>query len=129
METPPDATIEQTSFYADVAGRAFAKVPEKEQVFQLTMPDSGFGGMVLKPWGERKRTVFQILPEVQAMVNGLPGIRMFMVTPPPLPTGGENFPVNLVLSPTGEPEEILKYAQQLQQECATNGMFAFPPHD
>jgi multidrug efflux pump len=61
------------------------------------------------------------------MVNSLPGIRMFMVTPPPLPTGGENFPVNLVLSGTGEPEEILKYAQQLQQECATNGMFAFPP--
>jgi multidrug efflux pump len=127
VETPPDATIEQTSFYADVAGRAFAKVPEKEQVFQLTQPDFGFGGMVLKPWGERKRTVFQIVPETQMMVNRLPGIRMFMVTPPPLPTGGENFPLNLVLSSTAEPEQILKYAQQLQQECATNGMFAFPP--
>jgi multidrug efflux pump len=127
VETPPDATIEQTSFYADVAGRAFAKVPEKEQVFQLTQPDFGFGGMVLKPWGERKRTVFQIVPETQMMVNRLPGIRMFMVTPPPLPTGGENFPLNLVLSSTAEPDQILKYAQQLQQECATNGMFAFPP--
>jgi multidrug efflux pump len=127
VETPPDSTIDQTSFYADLAGSSFAKVPEKEQVFQLTQPDGGFGGLVLKPWGERKRTVFQITPQVQAMVNGLPGIRMFMVTPPPLPTGGENFPVNLVLSGTGEPEEILKYAQQLQQECATNGMFAFPP--
>jgi multidrug efflux pump len=127
VETPPDSTIDQTSFYADLAGSSFAKVPEKEQVFQLTMPDSGFGGLVLKPWGERKRTVFQIAPQVQAMVNGLPGIRMMMVTPPPLPTGGENFPVNLVLSGTGEPEEILKYAQQLRQECATNGMFAFPP--
>ncbi len=127
VETPPDATIEQTSYYADVAGSAFARVPEKEQVFQLTQPDFGFGGLVLKPWGERKRTVFQIVPQVQAMVNGLPGIRMFMVTPPPLPTGGENFPLNLVLSATGEPAEILKYAQQLQQICATNGMFAFPP--
>jgi multidrug efflux pump len=83
--------------------------------------------MVLKPWGERKRSVFQITPEVQAMVNKIPGIRMFMVTPPPLPTGGENFPVNLVLSATAEPAEILKFAQQLQMKCATNGMFAFPP--
>jgi multidrug efflux pump len=127
LETPPDATIEQTSFYADVAGREFAKVPEHDQIFQLTFPDSGFGGMVLKPWGERKRTVFQILPEAQAMVNHIPGIHTYMITPSPLPTGGENFPLNLILSSTGEPAEILKYAQQLQQICATNGMFAFPP--
>ncbi len=127
VETPPDSTIEQTSFYADLAGRAFAKVPEEEQIFQLTMPDMGFGGLVLKPWGERKRTAFQILPEVQAMVSRLPGIRMSMVTPSPLPTGGENFPMNLVISATADPEQILKFAQQLQQQCATNGMFAFPP--
>jgi multidrug efflux pump len=127
LETPPDATIEQTSFYADVAGRAFATVKEHDQIFQLTFPGSGFGGMVLKPWGERKRTVFQILPEAQAMVNHIPGIHTYMITPSPLPTGGENFPLNLILSSTGEPAEILKYAQQLQLICATNGMFAFPP--
>ena len=127
LETPSDATIEQTAFYADVAGRSFATVPEQEQVFQLTQPDFGFGGLVLKPWGERKRTVFEITPEVQAMVNRVPGIALHMITPPPLPTGGENFPVNLVLSGTGEPEEILQYALRLQAICATNGMFAFPP--
>jgi multidrug efflux pump len=127
VETPPDSTIEQTSFYADIAGRSFAKVPEREQVFQITQPDFGFGGLVLKPWSERKRTAFQIVPEVQAMVDDIPGIRMFMVTPPPLPTGGENFPVNLILSSTAEPEQILEFAEQLQHKCATNGMFAFPP--
>ena len=127
VETPPDSTIEQTSFYADLAGSSFARVPEKEQIFQLTLPDSGFGGLVLKPWGERKRTAFQIVPEVQAMVSRLPGIRMSMVTPSPLPSGGENFPLNLVLSATTDPEQILKFAGQLQQKCATNGMFAFPP--
>jgi multidrug efflux pump len=125
--TPPDATIEQTAFYVDIAGHSFATVPEREQVFQLTFPDSGFGGLVLKPWGERKRTALQIVPEVQAMVNNIPGISMFMVTPSPLPTGAENYPLNLILSSTAEPEQILEYAQQLQQICATNGMFAFPP--
>jgi multidrug efflux pump len=127
VETPPDATIEQVTYYSDAAGREFAKVPETAQIFQITQPYMGFGGMVLKPWGERKRTVFQILPGIQSTVNSIPGIRMFMVTPPPLPTGAENFPVNLILSSTAEPEQILQFAQKLQQICATNGMFAFPP--
>jgi multidrug efflux pump len=127
LETPPDATIEQVSYYADAIGGIFAKVPEEAQIFQMTMPDSGFSGIVVKPWGERKRSVFQILPPLQAQVNQIPGIHTYLLTPSPLPTGGENFPVNLVLSSTAEPEEILEFAQKLQQKCATNGMFAFPP--
>src|ERR1017187_4342582 len=82
--------------------------------------------MVLKPWGERKRTAFQVLPDVQAIVNKIPGIRLLMVTPSPIP-GGDNFPVNFVLSSTAEPDQILQFAQQLQTIAATNGMFAFPP--
>jgi len=127
LETPPDASIEQVSFYADLIEHEFAKVPEKEQIFQLTQPDFGIAGMVLTPWGERKRSVFQITPEVQANVNRIPGLAIQIGTPSPLPTGGENFPLNLVLSSTGEPADILKFAEQLQEKCATNGMFVFPP--
>ena len=121
-----NATIEQTSFYADEVNEQFKKIPEMAQSFQITMPDSGFSGMVLKPWGERKRTVFQIQPEIQSMVNKIPGIRLLMVMPPALP-GGDQFPVEFVMSATAEPAEILKYAQQVAQIAATNGMFAFPP--
>ena len=127
LETPPDSTIDQTAYYADVAGRAWAKIPEQEQTFQLSKPQEGFGGMVMKPWGERKRSVFAIAPQVQAMVSSIPGLRMYMVTPPPLPTGGEFMPVNLILESTAEPDQILAFAQQLQWKCTTNGMFMFPP--
>ena len=126
VQAPADATIDQTSFYADAAGAAFKNIPEMDQSFQLTMPNSGFGGMVLKPWGERKRTAAEIIPGAQALVNKIPGIQLLLVTPSPIP-GGDNFPVNFVLSATAEPEQILQFAQQLQQIAATNGMFAFPP--
>ena len=49
-----------------------------------------------------------------------------MVTPPALPGGGQ-FPVELVISSTADPAQILPFAQQLQMVAATNGMFAFPP--
>jgi len=126
VEGPADATVDQLSFYADEVNRQFYTIPETEHTFQLTSPDQSFSGMVLQPWGKRKRTVFKLQPEMQAKVNTVPGMRLFMATPPALP-GGENFPVNFVVSSTAEPDEILPYAQQLQQFAATNGMFAFPP--
>jgi multidrug efflux pump len=126
VETAADATIDQTSFYTDAAGEVLRKVPECKQTFQLTFPNSGFGGLVLKPWGERKRTVFQVLPGVTAGLNNIPGIRMLAITPSALPGGGQ-FPVEFILGSTAEPAEILKYAEQLQQKAAMSGMFAFPP--
>ncbi len=121
-----DATIDQTSFYADEIGREWLKVPEADRTFQITQPDSGFGGLVLKPWGERKRTVGQIIPGVQAQVSKIPGVRTFVVAPPALPGGGQ-FPVEFVIASTADPQVILEFAQKIQQKAATNGMFAFPP--
>ncbi len=126
VEGGADSTIDQTVFYADAVNQMFMNVPEMAQTFQLTQPNSGFSGMVLKPWGERKRTAFQILPGVQGQVSTVPGIRLLMVTPPSLPGGGD-FPVEFLLTSTAEPEQILEFAKRLQQIAATNGVFAFPP--
>ena len=103
-------------------------VPETDFTFQITLPDNGFGGLVLKPWGERKRTVFQIMPEVQQKLQPIPGIQMFPVTPPALPGGGQ-FPVEFVIASTAEPEQILEFAQQLQQKAAHERHVRLPAAD
>lgn len=126
VEAAADATIDQTAFYTDAVGRELLSTKEAERTFQITMPDQGFGGLVLKPWGERKRKVFDVVPEVQAKVNKIPGIRTMVATPAALPGGG-NFPVEFLLCSTAEPAQILEFARQLQMKAATNGMFAFPP--
>jgi multidrug efflux pump len=101
-------------------------VPEAAQTFQITFPDNAFAGLVLKPWGERKRTVFQITPDVQGKISHIPGVRSFAATPPALPGGGQ-FPVEFVIGATAEPNLILKYAEMIQTNAAASGMFAFPP--
>jgi multidrug efflux pump len=126
VEAAADATIDQTTFYTDEVHKQWATIPEMDRTFQITMPDSGFGGFVLKPWGERKRTVFEVAPEAQAKVNTIPGIRVLSVTPPALPGGGD-FPVEFLVCSTAEPEQLLEFAQQLQEKAAASGMFAFPP--
>ncbi len=126
VEAPADATIDQSSFYTEAVNRELMSVPEEDETFQITFPDNGFCGMVMKPWGERKRTVFQVLPEVQAKVSKVPGVRTSIATPPALPGGGR-FPVEVVIASTADPQTILAFAEQMQQKAATNGMFAFPP--
>ena len=126
VEAPADATIDQTSFYTDAVNRQFMTVPDKEQTFQMTFPDNGFAGLVLKPWGERKRSVFSIVPEVQKKASSIPGVRTMMATPSALPGGGQ-FPVEFVIAATADPEVIVEFAQKLQQKAAASGLFAFPP--
>ena len=126
LDSAANSTIDQNSRFAAAVNKIFMSEPETEFTFQITMPNSGFSGMVTKPWGERKRTIFQIMPDVQQKLQQLPGIRIFPVTPPALPGGGD-FPVEFILASTAEASEILEFANKLQQKAAASGMFAFPP--
>jgi len=126
IDAAANATLDQTSRWAAAANEAFLNTPEADFTFQITYPNGGFGGVVTKPWDERERTVFEILPEVQGKLGRIPGIQMFAVTPPALPGGGD-FPVEFILASTAEPEQILDFAQQLQFTAMGSGLFAFPP--
>jgi multidrug efflux pump len=126
LDAAANSTLDQNSRYAAAANRIFMGIPETRFTFQITFPNSGFGGMVTKPWDERKRTVFQIMPEVQQKLATIPGIQMFPVTPPALPGGGQ-FPVEFILASTADTSQILEFAKQLQQKATQSKMFAFPP--
>jgi multidrug efflux pump len=126
LDAAANSTLDQTSLYAAAANQVFLSVPEADFTFQISFPSSGFGGLVTKPWDERERSIFEILPEVQRGLHNIPGIRMFPVTPPALPGGGQ-FPVELVIASTAETDQILQLVQQLQLKAMQSGMFAFPP--
>ncbi|HCC54474.1 MAG TPA: multidrug efflux protein [Desulfobulbaceae bacterium] len=126
VDAAANSTLDQTSAYAAAANKIFISMPETQFTFQLTQPTAGFSGMVTKPWDQRKRSVFEIMPEVQQKLQALPGIRIFPVLRPSLPGGGQ-FPVEFILASTAETPQILKFAQQIQQKAMQSGMFAFPP--
>jgi multidrug efflux pump len=124
VQSDANATIDQRSFYADEVNNLLMSVPEKDRTFQITSLDQSITGLVLKPWSERKRTVFQIQPEIQAKVNSVPGVKAFMGLPPALPGGG-TYPVEFVIASTFDPERILEFAQQIEQKALASGKFMF----
>ena len=126
VDAAANSTLDQTALYSAAANKIFLDIPETDFTFQLIRPSSGFGGMVTRTWDKRKRTVFEILPELQHKLAAIPGIRMFPVLRPSLPGGGQ-FPVEFILASTADTDQILAFAQQLQLKAMRSGMFAFPP--
>ena len=126
LDGPANATLEQTLHYANRADEIFLETEETDYTFQITFANSGFGGLVTRPWEDRERSVFDIQGSIQGQLAAIPGIQFTPILPPALPGGG-NFPVELVLSSTADPEVILDVAQQLQLKAMNSGKFAFPP--
>jgi multidrug efflux pump len=126
LDASANSTLDQNSYFSNVVNQVYMSIPETDFTFQVTFPNSGFAGLVLKPWDDRKRTVFQIMPEVQHKLSAIPGIQAFAVTPPALPGGGD-FPVEFVVASTADTQQILDFAKQLQVKAMKSGMFAFPP--
>ncbi len=126
MNSAANSTLDQNSIYATAVNKAFQRVPETDFTFQITYPNSGFSGMVVKPWDKRKRTIFQIMPEVQRKLHAISGAQIFPVTPPALPGGGQ-FPVEFVIASTADESQILQFAQEIKLKAMKSGIFAFPP--
>lgn len=126
VNAPANATLESTTHFTSAANKIFLNLPEADFTFQITNPSGGFSGVVTKPWEQRSRSVFEMMPELQGPLMAIPGIELFPVTPPALPGGGQ-FPVEFVIAGASEAPQLLEIAQQLQKKATESGLFAFPP--
>src|SRR5215472_11307640 len=124
ITAPANATIDDTIRYADAAGKVFKDIPDTRFTFQITNPSSGFGGMVLKPWGVRKTPTKDYLPIVQQKLAAIPAIQMFPIMPEALP-GSDNFPVSFIIASTADQERILEFAKDIFQKAMQAHVFQF----
>jgi multidrug efflux pump len=128
IQAPANSTLDQTNLFAQQVYNVFKAIPENASVFQITLPTGGFGGMVTKPWSDRKKTAQQLLVEATGPLSRIPGIRVIPLTPPPLPGGG-TFPVDFVLQSSAEPQQVSEFANQIVQKAMQSGMFIFADTD
>jgi multidrug efflux pump len=130
-----DANIDQTRQFGGQVEKIYRGFPETQNIFQLfgatsTSAASGIantaiGGMVLKPWGERKRGTVELLPQVMAKLGGIAGFNTFAFLRPPLPGGGSGAPVQFVVLSTDTPERIAQVANSLVASAMQSGLFYY----
>jgi len=128
LQSAANATIDQANLFSKQVFDVFHSFPEHDSIFQITLPSGGFGGMVTKPWSERKKTAQQLLVEATGPLNNIAGLRVIPLTPPPLPGGG-NFPVDFVIQSSAEPEQVSEVANRLAQKAMASGLFIFADTD
>jgi len=128
IQASANSTLDQTQLYSDQVYDIYKSFPETKGVFQLTNPSGGFGGMVTKPWSERKRSTQQLLIASAGPLSQIAGVRVIPLTPSPLPGAG-NFPVDFVICSSAEPEQLLSFANQLVLKAFQSGKFIFADSD
>jgi multidrug efflux pump len=128
---PPNATIQQMQMYADQVFDISKALPEYAQMFQLTGSptlNQGIGGVLFKPWDQRRRGATELQQELQQKWNTIAGARVAAFQFPPLP-GSQGLPVQFVISTTEPFENLNEVAQAVLEKARASGMFFFVDSD
>lgn len=128
VQMSPNSTLEQSLLYSQPVHKVFTSQPEYFRSFEIISRNFGFSGMVLKSWNERKRTSTQIEQALWPEMSKIPGVRVIVTTPPPLP-GGSDFPVEFVITSTDQPRQVYEYATKLVRRAMESGNFMFADSD
>jgi multidrug efflux pump len=100
-------------------------------MFQITgVPtvNSGFGGIIFKPWDERTRSSNEILRELQEKWNTIAGAQVAAFPFPSLP-GSSGLPVQFVITSTESFARLDDIAQRVLDKAMSSGKFYFAQTD
>ncbi len=128
---PPNATPQQMSVYADQAFSIARQLPEYDQMFQITgVPtvNQGIGGVLFKPWEQRKRSALELQQVLQKQWSGIAGAQVAAFQFPALP-GAQGLPMQIVIKTTEPFERLNDVAQSVLDKARASGMFFFVDTD
>ena len=125
---PPNSTVNQMQTYADQIYQISAAEPEYEQMFQITSPNSSFGGVLLKDWDQRSRNATKFQEDMQTKWNSIAGARVAAFQFPALP-GAQGFPVQVVINTTESYELLNEVSQAVLDKARRSGNFFYVDSD
>lgn len=132
--TAGNSSLYQTAIYSDAINKIYDSYPETIHTFQIngsggstTAPtlNAAIGGMVLKPWNQRKKTSNELQPLLQKQVNQIAGATIAMFQPPALPNGGSGLPIQFVIQTTDPFYVLNTVVQEVLAEAQKSGIFIY----
>ncbi|WP_271409065.1 multidrug efflux RND transporter permease subunit [Pseudomonas sp. Q1-7] len=127
-KAPQPTNLDYLNAYTEEFVKIFKAFPEYYSSFQINGFDgvqSGIGGFLLTPWDARERTQMELLHEVQAKLDQIPGLQIFGFNLPSLPGTGEGLPFQFVLNTPNDYESLLQVTERIKTRAMASGKFAF----
>ncbi len=128
-KAPQYASIDYLNKYTAELEPMFREFPEYHQSFLINGdggPTVSFAGMVLKPWSERERSVFEVQKELQNQyLSKITGLQTFSLVFPSLPGSGGGLPVQFILNTTSDYRTLATLADKLVAKAQQSGLFMF----
>ncbi len=131
-KSPQYANLDYLEKFTTQLHNIFKDVPEYAYDFIIngsTTVNGGFAGIILKPWGDRKRSAAQIQASLQAKLNSVAGIQIFAFPPPSLPGTSGGPPLQFIIKTTADYKTLAEVLDRLQTEAQKSGMFIFIDSD
>ncbi len=123
-----NATLDQLALYDRQITGIYTAPPEEKQYWHVVSPPSFEGGVVLKPWQQRHRSVFTIAAEVQSALSHVAGAQMAVFMPPYLP-GAHGLPIGFVLEGPGSFNDLNTVSDAFLARVRASGLFAYADKD
>jgi multidrug efflux pump len=124
----PNATATQMLGYAQQMFEMGKKLPEYDMLFQITQPGQGFGGMLFKPWDERKKSAIQLQQELQGLWGQVAGGQAQVFILPDLP-GASGAPLQVVINTTEPFQNLNEVTQAILKKAQDSQKFWFVDAD
>ena len=128
VESAPDASVSYTADRTSEVVLKLLKLPEAYISWEISLPSSAFGGLMLKDYADRDRSAQEMLPETYGIVGQVPGVRTFVSLSAALPGAGQ-FDVELVVTSTDGAEAMAPVAQAMVQAAMESNVFMFADTD
>ena len=132
VNAPEHTNLDYLTSYTDNLTDTFMKVPEKQNLFAINgfpSTHSAFMGLILKPWGERKRSDMSVMGELQPKFKGVSGVNIFATAPSAIPVGAGEMPVEFVVTYPGDYARLAEVLDKLNAEAMKSGLFIFTNAD
>lgn len=132
------SSLDYLTSFTDELTKIVNAIPEKENYFLLNGVGGGgsavgsntaISGVVMKPWTERERSTKAVLQETTGKVNQIAGLQNAVFSPPSLPSGGNGFPVEFIITGTASPEAMLSAGDEVLAKAMASKKFIFMQSD